>query len=105
MEYKIRKFRFSDLAEVIEIEKEFPPNNRNVLDERSAVELLRKYPNACWVAEKDGRIIGFLLARVDEEHCSIMFLNIRPEYIGEGIPSDLIHKMLKNTGNKVLVKL
>ena len=97
MKLDIRKFNENDLDTVIEIDKNFPPKARKILTKEAALELYEKNENACLVAEDVEKIVGAIFGEIQGKTYIIKFLIIHPEYLGEGIATLLIEKVIKKT--------
>ncbi|MDI6888962.1 MAG: GNAT family N-acetyltransferase [Methanocellales archaeon] len=104
MKTKIRKFKETDLETVLDIDREFPPTSRGLITKDDAVRLSKQSPKTCLVAEKGGKVIGFIFGELGEDSCVVRFLQVLPEYLGEGIVTDLIDEVEKLTNARVLLK-
>ncbi len=104
MKTKIRQFREADLEAVLDIEREFPPTSRGLITKDDVVRLSKQSPKTCLVAEKKGEVVGFIFGELEEGSCVIRFFQVLPEYLGDGIVTDLIGGVEKSTNARVLLK-
>jgi len=104
MKVKIRPFAEADLETVLDIDREFPPTSRGLITKNDVVRLSQQSPKTCLVAEKKGEVIGFIFGELGEDSYIVKFLQVLPEYLGEGIVTDLIHEVEKLTSARVLLK-
>lgn len=104
MKVKIRPFAEKDLEAVLDIDREFPPTSRGLITKDDAVRLSKQNPKTCLVAEKGDKVVGFIFGELREDSCVIRFLQVLPEYLGEGIVTDLIDGVEKLTSARVLLK-
>ncbi|MDI6903627.1 MAG: HAD-IA family hydrolase [Methanocellales archaeon] len=99
---KIRQFRCEDLKKVLEIDEEFPPTSRELISDKDALKLSRQNPRGCLVAEKEGKVVGFIFSELREGSCTIKFLQVLPECMGESIVAKLMDEAMRATKANVL---
>ena len=64
---------------------------RSLDDSQAGIErFLKRNPNTCFVAEKDGQIVGVILAGHDGRRGYIYHAAVLPELRGQGIGKDLL---------------
>lgn len=88
----VRNFEYKDLEAVWEIA-------RDALEENYTMDFLlylwQINPNGFLVAEKNGKIVGFILsAKQSKEELRILMLAVKKEYRGQGIGSMLLKELL-----------
>ena len=88
----VRNFEYKDLEEVWEIAKE-------ALEEIYTMDFLlylwQINPDGFLVAEKNGKIVGFILsAKQSKDELRILMLAVKKEYRGQGIGSMLLKELL-----------
>ena len=88
----MRNFEYKDLEAVWEIARE-------ALEENYTMDFLlylwQINPNGFLVAEKNGKIVGFILsAKQSKEELRILMLAVKKEYRGQGIGSMLLKELL-----------
>ncbi len=100
--YKIRECREEDLEEVISINKKcLPENYASIFFE----EMREKYPDLFYVAEVDGRIVGYIMCREEtagfdlprlraKRRGHVISIAVLPEYRRRGIGRSLLAKAL-----------
>lgn len=96
-DYRIRKACFDDAADIFEIgEKSFTKYGMEEFEFSMIAELLEDYPNYSIVAEKKGKILGFILAKPYEDSKTrfyIYWVGVDSKFRGKGIGSALIEKI------------
>ena len=102
MRVKIRQFRCEDLKKVLEIDEEFPPTSRELISDKDALKLFRQNPRGCLVAEKEGKVVGFIFSELREGSCIIKFLQVLPECMGESIVAKLMDEAMRTTKAKAV---
>lgn len=102
--YKIRECRKEDLEEVIAINRRcLPENYASIFFE----EMREKYPDLFYVAEVDGKIVGYVMCREEAAGLDLPRLRARrrghiisiavlPEYRRRGIGRALLAKALES---------
>jgi len=101
--YKVRIFKISDLNSIKKIAHSLHP-------EWFTEEALENIPrdiqfSRCFVAERDGKISGFISVHSHDGKPMISWLGVKPELRGEGIGKLLLEKVekeLKKVGYKEL---
>jgi len=88
----IRKFEYSDLEDVLRIAY-------SSLEERYSMDffiyLWQIYPDAFLVAEKNGKVVGFIIAiRKDIDEMRILMLAVDEKYRRQGIGSMLMRQIM-----------
>jgi len=102
-EYKVREFSPSDLDAVIKINRMVLPENYPVFFFKLHYE---NFPKAFLVAESEGRIVGYVMCRVETgklytrgsvgRQGHIISLAVVPEMRRRGIATSLMKEVLKN---------
>lgn len=101
---EIREMELEDLPKVYALgEKLFTaelwPNLYRTWDEYELVEFFASAQEYCYVAESDGRIVGFILGTVIEKRHSawnygwVVWLGVSPRYKGQGLGRRLVDKL------------
>lgn len=98
----IRKFSFSDLNEMMEIEKTSFPNQK-VWPKKYFKKLHQKYPEGFLVVESERKIVGYIIGQKELKEAKIISLAITPNWRKKGIGTILI-KFLINYFKKEGVK-
>ncbi|ADG13913.1 ribosomal protein S18-alanine N-acetyltransferase [Methanocaldococcus infernus] len=83
----IRRFKSEDIDEVEEIEREAfrKPYPRNLI-----LGLWAMYPNLFYVAELNGRVVGYILGTLDWGNGHIVSLAVKKEFRRRGIGEKLL---------------
>ncbi|MBS7642198.1 MAG: ribosomal protein S18-alanine N-acetyltransferase [Candidatus Bathyarchaeia archaeon] len=101
-EYRIRECRREDIREVIAINRRcLPENYAPIFFE----EIREKYPDLFYVAEVDGKIVGYIMCREEtagfdlprlkaKRRGHIISIAVLPEYRNRGIGKSLLAKAL-----------
>jgi ribosomal protein S18 acetylase RimI-like enzyme len=96
--HKIRKMAIEDYNEIISLWKNTKGVGLSGKDDskKSIALFLNKNPNICFVAEnKDGEIIGTIMAGNDGRRGHIYHLMVKPEYRKNGLGKKLLEKTEK----------
>ena len=83
----IRRFLSKDLDAVEEIEKEA---FKNPYPTELILGIWSMYPNCFYVAEIDGKVVGYILGSMDWGNGHIVSLAVKKEYRGLGIGTALL---------------
>jgi len=99
---KLRKFEFSDLNQVIEIEKvSFP--KRQVYSRHRFERYFKEYPEEFIIAENKGKVVGYTICELKNDSAEIISLAVastwRQKGIGKALTSFLINHF-KESGIK-----
>ena len=70
------------------------PPSRHGFWLRRAAHVLETDPGGCWVAEKDGRLVGCALSREREKMWILSSFAVDPEHQGQGIGTELLQATL-----------
>jgi len=100
LNYQLRRFKPSDLDGVIRINRECLPENYTAL---FFINLYKRFPGTFIVAEADGKIVGYIMCRIETGIPSFKLLGITkkghvisiavlPSHQGKGIGYALIHE-------------
>ena len=101
---KLRKFSFSDLKEVMEIEKvSFP--NRKPFSEDYFGKLYQKYPEGFMVAEDKGKILGYAIGEVQKDCGKIISIAVHPAWRKKEVGKKLANFYLAYFKKKNLKKI
>ena len=103
--YNLRKFELKDLYQVMSINRSCLPENYS---ESFFVSLYKNFPETFFVAEKDGKIVGYIMCRIESGFSSIGFtplslskkghiisIAVLPEHRKKGLGQALIEKALE----------
>ncbi len=94
MEYSIRLVTIDDYDALYELWNSTEQSRRAlnpVDDSREGIErYLKRNPNTCFVAEKDGRIIGVILTGHDGRRAIVHHMCVHPDYRRMGIAGKLV---------------
>lgn len=94
MEYNVRQVTAGDYDEIFELWNSTEQSRRAlnpVDDSREGIErYLKRNPNTCFAAEKDGRIIGVILTGHDGRRAIIHHMCVHPDYRRQGIAGHLV---------------
>jgi len=101
---KLRRFKQEDMKAVLKLNENFPPRSRSKLTQAQIKEWSSN-PDACWVAEEEGRIIAFVFGEVKGTRYVVHSAQVSLERIGEGILAKLLDKAIASTKCKLVVKL
>ena len=96
MEYTVKLVTIDDYDAIYELWNSSEQSRRAlnpVDDTREGIErYLKRNPNTCFAAEKDGRIIGVILTGHDGRRAIVHHMCVHPSYRREGIASQLVAK-------------
>ena len=94
MDYTVRQVTINDYDAIYELWNSTEQSRRAlnpVDDSREGIEkYLKRNPNTCFAAEKDGKIIGVILTGHDGRRAIIHHLCVHPEYRRMGIAAHLV---------------
>jgi len=112
--YTLRKFEPKDLDQVMSINQQCLPENYS---ENFFISLHKNFPETFIVAEKDGKIVGYIMCRIESGLSSIGFMSLSlsrkghiisiavlPEHRRKGLGSALIEKALETMAKFYNVK-
>jgi len=90
---KIRKFSLSDLKRILKIEKfsftmDAYPGNR-------FKNLFKRHPEGFWVAEKAGKVVGYIIAYITRGMANFISIAVDPRYRRLGIGKKLVNFMIR----------
>ncbi len=102
--YKLRKFSMSDLNAVIEINRVCLPENYSQF---FYVDLYRRFPETFLVAEEDGKVVGYIMCRIEVGLGDIGFTGLRkkghvvsvaviPEHRKKGVGEALVSSAMES---------
>jgi ribosomal protein S18 acetylase RimI-like enzyme len=95
----MREAQPADVDELEEMENNiFPDNSMNA---RTLLNELRC--SKCFVAEREGRIAGYILARVEGDLVDILRVGVRPEFHRQGIARKLMEWAIPLANKAVLL--
>ena len=94
MEYTIKQVTIDDYDAIYELWNSSEQSRRAlnpVDDTREGIErYLKRNPNTCFAAEKDGKIIGVILTGHDGRRAIIHHMCVHPDYRRLGIAAHLV---------------
>jgi N-acetylglutamate synthase-like GNAT family acetyltransferase len=106
MEVKIRPLTVNDFEDIANIQEAITKKRaRNGL-ERRIREYIQKDPQACLVAEDEGKVVGFVIGDVKdwgfgvEKSGWLEIIGIHPKYMGQGIGKRLGKELLEHFKSK-----
>jgi len=104
---KVRKMLFSDYAKVYSLWLNTPGLGLNTTDdsEMGIEKYLRRNPDTCFVAEKDGEIIGVILSGHDGRRGLIYHLAVKVLEREQGIGNTLLECALEALRNEGIIKV
>ena len=102
----VRAMKESDLPGIVAIDRRITGRNRSdYFRERLAEALYESDVRVSLVAERDGRLIGFVMARVDlgefgrfEPTAVLDTIGVDPDCLGQGVGRALLSQLLVNLG-------
>ncbi|MDT7886996.1 MAG: ribosomal protein S18-alanine N-acetyltransferase [Thermoproteota archaeon] len=69
------------------------------------IELLLSYPEFFLVAEHKGKILGYISATLENDHCHIYSIAVLPEFRNKGIATNLMKELLNKAKEKGIKKV
>lgn len=87
-----------DVDELAEIEAELFPDN--CFNERTLLSEMAI--SRCWVEERAGKLIGYVLVRVEDDTADILRLGVLPGYHRQGVASRLLTKAMSQARESML---
>ena len=107
IEMQIRKMKIEDYEAVYRLWLSCKGMGLNSVDDsREGIEkFLRRNPETCFVAEKDGKIAGVILAGNDGRRGYIYHTAVSPEQRRQGIASRLLDAVLTALENICITKV
>ena len=97
MDFRLRDFRPEDLEEVMHINRTCLPENYTAY---FFMSIHRRYPDLFLVAERDGRIVGYIMCRIERDFMRrrtkghIISIAVMPEHRRRGIATALMKEAL-----------
>ncbi|MDH7563460.1 MAG: ribosomal protein S18-alanine N-acetyltransferase [Candidatus Bathyarchaeota archaeon] len=102
--FRLRGFQIEDLRRVTEINRECLPENYT---DFFFIDLFRRFPEAFIVAEEDGKIIGYIMCRVEVGLSNfglgglvrkghIVSVAVVPEHRRKGVAEAIVEKATEN---------
>lgn len=102
MTIKIRKFSPKDLDKVLEIEKiSFP---KDAYSKSLFKEFYKIFPEGFWVAEIEGKIVGYIFGYIHNDEGEIVSISVHPNYRRLGIGRRLMEVLFSIFKNKKVKK-
>lgn len=103
----IRKMTISDYREIYELWLSCKGMGLNDVDdsEEGIARFLARNPDTCFVAEKDGMVIGVIMTGNDGRRGYIYHTAVRPDYRKQGIGSVLVKTALNALGELGISKV
>ncbi len=101
MDIVIRKLSLKDAEQISDIYGSITQKPVNIDFRRIIAHDARRGEDACFVAELDGKIVGFMISYVlslgfgIEKSAWIATLGVRPEYMGQGIGEVMARKIFQ----------
>lgn len=94
---KIRVMNISDYEQVYQLWLSCAGMGLNNLDDsKEGIErFLNRNPETCFVAEKEQRIIGVIIAGNDGRRGYIYHTAVNPDYRNQGIATDLVNEAMR----------
>lgn len=93
----IREAQTSDIKEVVEIEE---VSFENPWSKPSFFRMIVDEATRFWVAELDGRVVGYIVYWIVEDEAHIANIAVHPEMRGRGIGKKLLEKVLVDSEEK-----
>ena len=94
----MRKALLEDVDELAALERELFPDN--CFNERTLNNELKL--SKCWVEERDGKLIGYVLVRIEDDMADILRLGVLPGYHKQGVATRLLTRALQETPGVML---
>ena len=97
----IRRMKIEDADEIGAISTAITQQPAGVDFKRIIEEQLRQEKNACYVAEIEGNVVGFMISHIQsggfglKESAWIVQLGVDPKYMGQGIGDRLAKEIFK----------
>jgi ribosomal protein S18 acetylase RimI-like enzyme len=97
----VRRLKKKDAAAIRKIDSAITKNPSQLDHERIVGEEIRKETDASFVAEVDGKVVGYMISYITYgnfgvDKCAwIAKLGVDPKYMGQGIGSKLAEKIFK----------
>lgn len=103
----VRKMRISDYKAVYALWLSCKGMGLNDVDdsEEGIARFLARNPDTCFVAEKDGKVLGVIMAGNDGRRGYIYHMSVRPDYRKQGIGSALVKTTLNALGELGISKV
>ena len=101
----IRRMKIEDAGEIEAITRAITQKSAGVDLKRIIDDQLRQEKNACFVAEMDGTVVGFMIGYIQsggfglKESAWIVQLGVDPKYMGQGIGDRLAKEIFKYCQN------
>ena len=104
---KVRKMLFSDYKSVYRLWLNTPGMGLNTVDdsETGIKKYLRRNPNTCFVAEKEGEIAGVILSGHDGRRGLIYHLAVKVSEREQGLGSKLLEHAIEALKNEGIAKI
>ena len=103
MSFTLRDFRPEDLDEVIRINRTCLPENYSAY---FFMSVHRRYPDLFLVAERDGRVIGYIMCRIERSFLGlstrghVISIAVMPEHRRMGIATALMEEALSRMAKR-----
>ncbi len=101
LDIKIRKLAIEDAEQISNIYSEITQKSAQIDFKRIIAQDARRSEDACFVAELDGKIVGFMISYIlnlgfgIEKSAWIATFGVRPEYMGQGIGEVMARKIFQ----------
>ncbi len=104
----IREIKIEDIPDIIRVANQafLEDARRPSISGRAIVNCLSHFPNLQFIAEVNGKIVGFILGSIRENKGKIVLLAVSPEYWRRGIGRRLVETLetrIKELGGKEIM--
>lgn len=91
---EIENIKPEDVDKIVEIEMESFPRD-DIFEKGDLIRFLKEFPEGCFVAKKDGEVLGYGISKIEKEDGVIVSLAIRKDFRRRGVGSEILKRIIE----------